>query len=315
MSSTYSPSLGIELIGQGDQSGTWGITTNNNLGTLIEQAIVGVETITMSNASYTMSFYQGASDEARNAVLQLVGTNSAPQNLIAPGVQKVYLISNQTGNTVNITTGSGSSAAVLNGTYAQVYCDGTNFYNATPSGNNVVGNLSVSGSGAFGNNVSVTNNLTVGANVAVTGSISAGSFTGITGRIVQIVSGSFTSGFSTTSGSPTPTGFTLNITPTSVSSNILVLYSGPFGNPQGAGGQPSNNSWLTMYRNGTNLAGGGGFMADLLSDNSNLYSSCAVSITDSPASTSLLTYQPYIWSQGNGALIYGCCTMTLLEIL
>jgi hypothetical protein len=225
------------------------------------------------------------------------------------------LVSNQTGNTVNITTGVGNSAAILNGTYAQVYCDGTNFFNATPSGNSVVGNLSVSGSGSFGNNVSVTNNLTVGANVAVTGNISAGSFTGITGRVVQVVSGAFTSGFSTTSSSPTLTGFTLTITPTSVSSKILILYSGPFGNPQGAGGIPSNNSWLTIYRNSTNIAGGTNFMVDGLSDNSNLYTSCAVSVTDSPATTSSLTYQPAIWSQGNGALIYGYCTMTLLEIL
>jgi len=45
MSSTYSTSLLLELIGNGDQSGTWGSTTNNNLGNLIEQAITGAQTI------------------------------------------------------------------------------------------------------------------------------------------------------------------------------------------------------------------------------------------------------------------------------
>ena len=39
--STYSTNLGIELIGTGDQAGTWGTTTNTNLGTLVEQAISG----------------------------------------------------------------------------------------------------------------------------------------------------------------------------------------------------------------------------------------------------------------------------------
>ena len=53
MASTYSTSLGLELIGQGEQSGTWGITTNNNFGTLVEQAITGVQNITMGDAAAT----------------------------------------------------------------------------------------------------------------------------------------------------------------------------------------------------------------------------------------------------------------------
>ena len=121
MASTYSTSLGLELIGQGEQSGTWGITTNNNLGTLIEQAITGVQTISMSNATYTMTTYQGAADESRNAVLVLTGTNITAQELIAPAVEKVYLISNNTGNTVNIKTSGGNAASIRNGSYAQVY--------------------------------------------------------------------------------------------------------------------------------------------------------------------------------------------------
>jgi hypothetical protein len=69
MASTFSPSLRIELIGDGDQSGIWGQTTNSNLGTFIEQAITGVVTITMLDANYTMTNFNGVSDEARNQVL------------------------------------------------------------------------------------------------------------------------------------------------------------------------------------------------------------------------------------------------------
>jgi len=314
MASTYSTSLGLELIGQGEQSGTWGITTNNNFGTIVEQAITGVQTITMSNATYTLSFYQGASDEARNAVLVVKGTNLAQQNLIAPGVNKTYIVSNQSGNTVNITTSGGNGITILNNTTALVYCDGTNFYSATPSLNSVVGNLTVSGSGAFGNNVSVTNNATIGGNVAVTGSISAGSFTGITGRIIQTVVASRTIGFSTTSGSPVPSGVTASITPTSTSSKILVLWTSCQAAPNGSGGNPSGNSYVSMYRNGTNLAGGTNFMCDGLSDNSNLYFNCAMSILDSPSSTSTLTYQPYVWADSNAG-IYGYANFILMEIL
>ena len=125
MASTYSTSLRLELIGQGEQSGTWGVTTNNNFGSLVEQAITGVQSISMSNTTYTLTNLNGTIDEARNAVLVLTGTNLAPQNLIAPSVEKVYIINNQSGNTVTVKTSGGNGIAVLTNATAQVYCDGT----------------------------------------------------------------------------------------------------------------------------------------------------------------------------------------------
>ena len=64
MASTYSPSLRIELIGTGDQSGLWGETTNNNLGGLIEQAITGYQSIAMTDADYTLTALNGSVDQA-----------------------------------------------------------------------------------------------------------------------------------------------------------------------------------------------------------------------------------------------------------
>ena len=67
MPSTYSTSLKLELIGNGEQTGTWGQTTNNNLGTLIEQAITGVGQLTLVGDTVLTS-YNGLPDESRNAV-------------------------------------------------------------------------------------------------------------------------------------------------------------------------------------------------------------------------------------------------------
>ena len=94
MSSTYSTTLRLELIGNGDQSGTWGDTTNLNLGTLLQDAITGVQAITMSDANYTLTAYNGLPDEARNAVLVASGTNTAIRSIIAPSVEKTYLVKN-----------------------------------------------------------------------------------------------------------------------------------------------------------------------------------------------------------------------------
>lgn len=131
--STYSTTLRLELIGAGQQDGTWGDTTNSNLGDLIEAAITNVADITFANATYTLTAYNGLPDEARNAVLNLIGTNVSAQNLIAPAVQKTYIVKNATGATVTIKTSGGSGVAVSNGTTRIVWCDGTDFYTGAAS--------------------------------------------------------------------------------------------------------------------------------------------------------------------------------------
>jgi hypothetical protein len=150
MASTFSPTLRLELIGDGDQSGIWGQTTNNNLGALLEQAITGVITIGMVDANYTMTNFNGVVDEARNQVLVLTGALSQQRNLIAPLVEKTYTIRNTTtgGFGVQIIGSSGTGVIIPNGTTAAVYCDGTNFFPATTGslGNQVInGNLTVTG--------------------------------------------------------------------------------------------------------------------------------------------------------------------------
>ena len=150
MASTFSPSLRLELIGDGDQSGIWGQTTNNNLGGLIEQAIGGVVTITLVDANYTLTNFNGVVDEARNAVIVATGALSAQRNIIAPLVEKTYAIQNNTtgGFAVQIIGPSGTGVIVPNGSTVLVYCDGTNFLPLTTgsAGNfRVAGNLTVTG--------------------------------------------------------------------------------------------------------------------------------------------------------------------------
>jgi len=144
MASTYSTSLKLTLMGDGDQSGLWGQTTNTNLGTLLEQAITGVTSITMSDANYTLTSFNGVSDEARNAVLVVTGTNNAVRDLIPPVVKKLYTVVNNTtgGYAIRVIGASGTGVNIPNGATCLVYCDGTNFINGL-SGS--TGNFSVNG--------------------------------------------------------------------------------------------------------------------------------------------------------------------------
>jgi len=174
MASTYSPSLRLELIGDGDQSGIWGQTTNNNLGYLLEQSVAGVIAITMTDANYTLSNFNGVVDEARNQVLVMSGALTATRNVIAPLVEKTYIVKNSTSGSqsIQIIGSSGLGVTIPNGVTALVYCDGTNFYNALTGS---VGNFTVNG------NLAVTGNETVTGTLGVTGatSLSTGSISGI----------------------------------------------------------------------------------------------------------------------------------------
>lgn len=142
MASTYSTSLKLELPANGDQSGTWGTTVNNNLGTLLEQAITGIQSITLGVANYVLTNLNGVSDEARNAVLLIGGTPGAVRTILVPaGQNKTYVVVNNTtgGYNVNIQTWSGSGltgvgaiAAIPSGASIQLYCTGTNCYAVVP---------------------------------------------------------------------------------------------------------------------------------------------------------------------------------------
>ena len=130
MAESYSTSLKLTLIGDGDLSGTWGDVTNINLGTLLEQAICGVQTIAMGDTNQTLTNYNGVANQARNAVIVATGANTAVRQIVCPLVPKLYIVNNQTSGGYAITVGgsTGSVVTIPNSQSSLVYCDGVNFY-------------------------------------------------------------------------------------------------------------------------------------------------------------------------------------------
>jgi hypothetical protein len=136
MASTYSQNLKVELIATGEQSGTWGTTTNTNLGTALEQAIVGYgNPVFGSDANLTISLTDSnATQTARNLALNVTSSVSltATRDLIVPTIQKPYIIRNNTtgAQSIVVKTSAGTGVTVPNGRYAYVYADGTNVVSA-----------------------------------------------------------------------------------------------------------------------------------------------------------------------------------------
>ena len=187
MASTYSSSLKLTLIGDGEQAGTWGSTTNNNWN-LIEQAVTGVDGIDLTGlTTYTLTNYNGTTDEARNIVLLFKGTPSSTVTITAPLQNKFYIIQNQTGQTVTMSASGGSvSLSVPSGVTAQVYCDATN--------------QSGTGTGFYSAQTGSAGNFTVNGNLYVTGSqTDTGNFLAA-GVLGAYIASSFTGGISNGSG-------------------------------------------------------------------------------------------------------------------
>jgi hypothetical protein len=126
MASTYSP-LKFELITTGEQSGTWGTTTNVNIGTAIGEAITGSADVTFVSADVTLTLTDSnGSQTARNLRLRLTGTTGGARSLIVPNIEKQYLVQNDTADTITIKNATGTGVAIPTSMSANVFNDGVN---------------------------------------------------------------------------------------------------------------------------------------------------------------------------------------------
>jgi len=129
MASTYSD-LKIELIGTGDQTGTWGTTTNNNFSVAISEAITGSADVAFSSADVTVTLTDvNSAQTARNLRLNLTGTSGGARNLILGSgcqIEKLYLINNTLADAVTVKNTSGTGIAVPAGKSMFVYNNATN---------------------------------------------------------------------------------------------------------------------------------------------------------------------------------------------
>ena len=161
MANTYSSTLRLILQTTGSNASTWGDYTNTNIGTLLEQAITGIGAIAVSGSSnYTLTTANGASDESRNAVLNITGTLTAAINVVCPTSAKTYIVKNGTtgGYAITLKTSGGTGISVPNGSTMLLYCDGTNVVEGvTYIGTMTAGSLSLSGNLSVAGNVTYNN--------------------------------------------------------------------------------------------------------------------------------------------------------------
>jgi hypothetical protein len=193
MASTYS-NLKVQLMATGENTGTWGNVTNDNLGVALEQAIVETATVTFASANVTLTLTDSNSrQDARALRLNLAGTTGGARDLIVPAIQKPYLVNNGTADTITVKVSGQTGVAVPAGKSMLLYNNGTDVGLAF---NRVVADLIGNGSGITAMN----------ASEITTGSLdnartSASSSNGASTIVVRDASGNFTANVITANGS------------------------------------------------------------------------------------------------------------------
>jgi len=208
MPSTYS-TLAIQLMATGENSTTWGNVTNVNLGTAMEEAIVGTVDVPFTTADVTLALTNSnASQSARNLRLNLTGTPASDFNLIIPATtgspsatfEKPYIINNTTGRTITVKHPTGTGVAVPTGKTMWVYANGTNVVDVVTHLSSVtLGSALPVASGGTGVTTSTgTGSVVLSASPSFTGTASFGpailTGTGLTTGDAQLELGGYRTG-------------------------------------------------------------------------------------------------------------------------
>lgn len=190
MTTAYTPILKLALPVTGELNGAWGNVVNNNITSMVEQAVAGLATInTWTANSHTLTSADGTTSESRCAMLVIdddgAGNPSAAATVICPAATKAYIVRNICGQTVTLRTSAGVGIAVPNNQAALLFCDGTNVYTGAFNGD-VVGpatatnNAVVTFDGTTGKLIKDNSGVTISAGV-VTGTGFTGALNGTLG--------------------------------------------------------------------------------------------------------------------------------------
>jgi hypothetical protein len=157
MSSTYSSSLRIELIGSGDQAGAWGATTDSNLAYVLDTAIAGYQAVPITSTAQALTYVNGPSstanlNQAVYAMLKFTGATAATSVYIPPS-SKQYIVWNNTSYAITVynstvignTTAAGTGITLAAADKILIWSDGTNVYDVKAQG--LTGTLAIANGG------------------------------------------------------------------------------------------------------------------------------------------------------------------------
>ena len=154
MASTYSSTLNLEIQATGENSGTWGTITNNNLQKL-ESAIKGYVSVAVASTSDSLTASDGSTtDEQSNAIIKLTGSLTGNTTMQCEAVESWYIVDNATGMgtyTLGFKPAGGTAASLVSSSKHLLYSDGSTMFDVLADCGNISANgtLTVAGNVEF----------------------------------------------------------------------------------------------------------------------------------------------------------------------
>ena len=150
MASTYSSSLNLELQTTGENSGSWGTKTNNNLQKL-ESAIKGYVSVAVASTTDSLTASDGGTgDEQSNAIIKLTGTLSGNSTIQCEAVESWYIVDRATAGsyTLGFKPAGGTAASLVAGSKHLMYTDGSTMFDVLDDCGNITANGTLDVAGA-----------------------------------------------------------------------------------------------------------------------------------------------------------------------
>ena len=163
MASTYTGTLNLELQTTGENSGTWGTITNNNLQKL-EAAIKGYVSVAVASTSDALTFEDGSTGlEQDNAIIKLTGSLTGNTTMQCEAQENWFIVDNATsmGNyTLGFKPAGGTAASLVSSSKHLLYTDGSTMFDVLADCGNIAANgtLTVSGNVEFDGGTFIFNN-------------------------------------------------------------------------------------------------------------------------------------------------------------
>jgi hypothetical protein len=322
MATQYTSILKLALPTTGELDGTWGDVVNNNITSMVEEAIAGLSTInTWTTNSHTLTTANGTTSESRAAILVLTDSGGAltgAGEVICPDASKVYIVKNDTGETITVKTSAGTGVEINDGTVKVLMCDGTNVVNAASVDLNVNSTIGTNnvllGATALDSMVSGAGNTAIGS-----GSLSSFTGTGSTAVGFNVLTdatgvGNCAFGYkamesATTAGFSSAFGYEALITQTS-GTNTVFGYNSGYSISTGSGNVLFGDATGTAISTGNNntcIGSDVGFGGTLTTGSNN-----TVLGADAAPSTPTVSNQITL---GNGSISSLRCNVTTISSL
>lgn len=197
MASSYTTLLGLVLPVTGELTNTWGSAVNSSLTQLVEDAIAGSVSQSVTSANWTLTTTAGGvSNQARLAILIATGAPGTTRYIYAPQLSKMYVVVNNCTDQSSVYIQGGTSASFTTGVEIEAGSSALVAWDSTisPSGDFIkVAGGGGGASGTGGDQIFFENDLNVTGSYTIPTGKNAGTFGPITinsGVTVTVPSGS-----------------------------------------------------------------------------------------------------------------------------